>query len=236
MLALAAQAVFAQALDDAGDLEDAELVRVGLVLVDIADHRRHHRAAQHDVVGGHRVDDADVVLDLDVQLLVFLRVAPDVRVYLVQAVALDEQVLRKAVVVAARGAQHRRERALRRGDLEVVVAVDACDFLDDVGLDRDVLRRAPRGHVHGEGLAGKARVEAERVQRVENLLVGNIDTGVTIHILFVKAEVDLIVVAHINVGHGGNDLHTRIDFGEQLHEMFDRRRCDLGVERLFIAH
>ena len=152
------------------------------------------------------------------------------------AVALYEQVFRPAVVIVARGAHDRRQSCLCGRNLEVIVAVNTGDLLDDVGLDGDILRCTPGRHVRGEDFVFKRRCEAERGKRIQNLFVGNIDARITVYKFLIERDVDFVVVADIDVRHGGDDLHTRVDLGEQLHEVLDGDVGHFRVKGFLITH
>ena len=102
------------------------------------------------------------------------------------------------------------------GDLEIVVAVDAGDLLDDVRLDGHVLGGPPRGDLHLELLAVKLRAEAQGPQGGQNLVVRDVDASVPVHIGLGKAQGHLRVLLAIHVGEPGDDLGVRVDVQQQL--------------------
>ena len=102
------------------------------------------------------------------------------------------------------------------GDLEVVVAVDAGDLLDDVRLDGHVLGGPPGGDLHLELLAVKLGAEAQGPQGGQNLVVRDVDAGVPVHIGLGKAQGDLGVLLPVHVGEPGDDLGIRVDVQQQL--------------------
>ena len=80
----------------------------------------------------------------------------------------------------------------------------------------------------------KRRCEAERGKRIQNLFVGNIDARITVYKFLIERDVDFVVVADIDVVMEG--LHTRVDLGEQLHEVLDGDVGHFRVKGLLITH
>ena len=76
------------------------------------------------------------------------------------------------------------------GDFKVVIAVDSCDFLNDICLDCDILCGSPGGYADGENAVFFINSEAEKSEGVANLLIADVDAGIAIDIRPVEREGD----------------------------------------------
>ena len=74
------------------------------------------------------------------------------------------------------------------GYLEVVVAVDSRYLFDDIRLYRNILSGSPGGDGDGENAVLLVNSEAEQGKSLNNALVADFDSGVSVNIRLVEGE------------------------------------------------
>ena len=98
-------------------------------------------------------------------------VCPYVGVELVHGEALNKKVLDSVLVSLFNCRTNRVDGSLCCVYIEVVVAVDTCDLLDDVSLDGNVLCCSPGGNGNCEIVAAKLNCEAESLESIHDSIV-----------------------------------------------------------------
>ena len=170
LFALVGHTVSVVPLDNSAYLKDAEGIRISAVLTNEGEKRGHHAVTEGCQLGCLRVEETDVIFNLNADLLIFGCVAPDVRVYLAEIVARYENIL-GSVVVGIRAALANGSKGRASGlYLKVIVAVDTGDLFDKVGGDGNVFRRSPGGNGNVKLVAVASYLKAERGKRVVDLV------------------------------------------------------------------
>ena len=188
------------------------------------------------MVGSLSVDNLDVIGSGDAELLVLLRVSPDVGVNLVHTVALYENILDSVLVGLKDFLTHGKKRAFRGEDIKIIVAVNTGDFLNDISLDGYVLGRSPGGNDGNELVALAAKTEAQRGKGGNDSILGDVYAGVAVNVFLVKSQGNGGIASYVSVGEGGNDLTARVVLGEKIKKSFGRSTAKLGVEHLLVSH
>ena len=155
---------------------------------------------------------------------------------LVEAVTLDQNVLDLVLVVFHRIHAHGIKGRTCGVNGKVIVAVDTCDLLNDVGVDGHILCGAPRGYGHVKGVSVQRYGEAEAVKGFENGVVADLNACVAVNKRLVKAELYRVVTESVLVGESGNHLYAAVVLLEQIQKTGDGCVAHLGVKALFIAH
>ena len=233
---LVAGAVSVKAVNGVADLEDAEGVRVGLVFLCEGKKSGDHRDTDVLMVGGLSVDNSYALGGLDAEFLILSHIGPDVGVNLVHTVALYKDVLHSVL----RGVDNllaNGGKCTCRGEyLEVVVAVNSGDLLDDVGLDGNVLGSTPGRNDNGEIVTLAGNLEAKAGEGLYDLLVGDLDTRVTIYVLFIEVKSDGGVLSYVRIGECGDNSRAAVKLHKECKKALGRSAAKLGVKHLLISH
>ena len=155
---------------------------------------------------------------------------------LVQVVALYQNILCTVNVGLDSLFSYREQGAERGFNLEVVVAVYTGYFLNQVSLYCNVLCCTPRGHVHSKHLAVLRNAEAERYERFNDFLIGNLYTRVLVYIGLININCNLFVVTGVSVCHFRCNPRLGSYIKEQLYKSLGSRFGELGVENLLVSH
>ncbi len=138
-----------------------------------------------------------------------------------EVIPLDQQVLGEVIGLVAGAALFGIQSAVGGGDLEIVVAVNPGDFLDDVRLDGHVLGGPPGGNFHLELAAVKFGAKAQRAQGAEDLVIADLNARVPVHIGLVEGQGHSGILLAVHIGQPGNHLGLGIDVQQQLHKPAD---------------
>ena len=235
LILLVALAILAKSLNGMANLEDSKGIRVALILLCKCKEGGNHSSAQDCVVGSLRVDNLNVVGSLDAELVALCLIRPDVRVNLVQTVALHENILHSVLVGLEDFLSHRDKGANRGAYIEVVVAVDTGDFLDNIRLDGDVLGGAPGGHDRGEAVTVEGDAEAERGESLNDSFVRNLNARVSVNVSLVEIKSDGGIVLNVAVGECRNYLCAIVAIHKNLEKSLGSHTAKLGVEHLLVS-
>ena len=86
-----------------------------------------------------------------------------------------------------------------RVNIKVVVAVNSCDFLDDIGFERNVLCCSPARNVNGEVVTVKLNLESECGKGFNDRVVVNLNTCVSVNEFLVKIEFNVVKLMSVLV-------------------------------------
>jgi hypothetical protein len=126
-------------------------------------------------------------------------------------------------------------RSINCVDIEVIVAVDTGDLLDDICLHSNILGGSPGRNGYGEGGAFERDTKAESRESGENMLIGDLDTCIAVYEGTVKGEGDFGVLISLLVGEGGNDLCLGISILHDLDKTSDCGGSHFGVKALLVT-
>ena len=171
LLALNAEVVLVNALDNSADLKDSEISRIAHIGLNLAKLSRDNALSDCLDVGVCSAVELDVRLNLHSECLLLVGVSPNVGVELVEVVSLDEHILNLLLVVLNLVHSDGVEGRTRCVYVKVIVAVNTGDFLDYVRLDCNVLGSSPARNNYREAVAAELDLEAERGESLYNLVV-----------------------------------------------------------------
>ena len=93
-------------------------------------------------------------------------------------------------------------------NVEIIIAVNTGDFLDDVCLHGNILGSSPGGNGNGEIVAAELYSEAERGKRFYDGIIVDFDTCIAVYKAFIEGKIYLIVLESSFIGERGHNLCT----------------------------
>ena len=156
--------------------------------------------------------------------------------HFVQAVPVRQQALYAVVDASVLRFGHGRKQAVGGFDLEVVIAINTCNLLQQIGFDGNVLRSAPGRDLDLERIGLALHAETERKQRPLNLVGGDIYAGIAVDIRLVKGNFNFRIGLDIHIRHTGDNARARVDRQKQVEIALCGRHGQFRVEHFLIAH
>ena len=121
-------------------------------------------------------------------------------------------------------------------NIKIVVAVNSCYFLDNIGLERNILCCSPARNVNGKVVAVKLDLEAECGKGFNNRIIVNLDTCITVNKFLIEAELNIVKLVSVFIRKTRCYLYARVVIAEELNKTCNGSNGHLGIKTLFITH
>ena len=128
------------------------------------------------------------------------------------------------------------KRSSRRVNIEIVIAVNSCDFFDNIGLERNILCCSPARNINGEIVAVKLNLKSECSKGLDDSVVVNFNTRITVNKFLVEAKLNIVKFVSILIRKARCYLYARIKVAEKLNKTGNGCNRHFGVKALFVAH
>ena len=177
---LHAQVVFVHTIHRSADFKHAEIGRKRGVCTHLTKLGRYNGFANGLDIRVGRIDEFNIVLDFHTECLVIIIIRPNIGMQFIQRKALDQNILDFVLHRLFFTHTHGVQRRLGCMHIEIVIPVNAGNFLNKVRFNRDIFGGAVTRHIDRETIPVGFDAEAQGLERFDHRIVWNINPCVAV--------------------------------------------------------